>query len=476
MPRLVVVVGFLAAISICSSAGCSSGGCHSNLEPRALDAGAPASTRGPADAAVSSTDASVAATEPAFPAEVRSLRLKRSIVVRMEPSEHAERYGTVAAGTRVGWKRALENDDCSKRWIEIEPYGWVCEIYLEPSERRPRGVEVPRLEREEMVPGVYGKVIGEEPMTYRLDNDALLDGRELSGSVMVRRYGGLTIEEVDYWLIDKKKREYVSTTDIREYRPSSWSGVRLGDDTGLALPIGFPLSRKNVSHSVATYSAAQGGRFAGKIKGRKAIAVLEIAKNDNGRDIAYRVGPNQWVRAGEMRVAIKTALPAQAGPIERWIDVDLDSQVLVAYEGERPVYATLVATGSKKNPTPTGIHRIWIKFAETDMSDLAGESPYSVATVPWTQFYAKDLALHTAYWHDTFGTPRSHGCTNLAPADARFLYFWSDPELPPGWSMAKGTIDRPGSLVRIRNRDDPEPEIHGYAARILEARRARGAE
>ena len=477
MPKFVVVAGFLAAISICPSTGCSSGGCHSNLESQALDARGPAlAPEGPLDAAASATDATLANAEPAFPAEVRSLQLKRSIAVRMEPSEHAERYGTVAAGTRVGWKRAIANDDCSKRWIEIEPYGWICEVYLEPSKRRPRGVEVPRLEAEEMVPGVYGKVIGEEPLTYRLDNDALLDGRELSGSVMVRRYGDLTIEDVDYWLIDKKKREYLPATDIREYRPSTWRGVRLGDDTGLSLPIGFPLSRKNVSHSVAMYSAAKGGRFVGKVKGRKAIPVLEIATDDKGMDIAYRVGPDQWVRAGEIRVATKTAPPALAGPIERWIDIDLDRQVLVAYEGELPVYATLAATGSKKNPTATGIHRIWIKFAETDMSDLAGESPYSVATVPWTQFYAKDLALHTAYWHDTFGTPRSHGCTNLAPADARFLYFWSDPELPPGWSMAKGTIERPGSLIRIRNRDDPKPEIHGYAARIFEARRARAAE
>jgi len=47
---------------------------------------------------------------------------------------------------------------------------------------------------------------------------------------------------------------------------------------------------------------------------------------------------------------------------------------------------------------------------------------------------AKDLALHTTYWHDKLGTPRSHGCINLAPADARFLYFWSTPNVPVGWN------------------------------------------
>ena len=467
------------------------------------DAGALSAGRG--DAAVPGSEGEtgdevvVYEREPLFPPEVRSLRLLRSITVRMEPRENAERYGTVAADTRVGWRRATRNDDCDQRWIEIEPYGWVCEVYLEPSKRRPRGVEVPRLESDELVPGVYGKVIGEEPMTFQLQNDALVEGRQLSGSVMVRRYGDITVEEVEHWAIDKARREYLATSEIREYRPSEWKGTRLGDDTGLQLPVGFPLSRKNVSHRVPVFSAARGGRVVGKLEGRRPVAVLETVWEHapqgqsegqsegqtagpgedqsgvpaRGRAIAHRIGDGEWVRASEMRVAWSSAPPPDVGELERWLDIDLDSQVLVAYEGELAVYVTLVATGSRKNPTETGIYRMWVKFAETDMSDLAGESPYSVATVPWTQFYAKDLALHTAYWHDTFGTPRSHGCTNLAPIDARFLYFWSEPEVPPGWSMAKGTILRPGSLVRIHSQADPDPEYRGYAERVRHARAGR---
>ena len=73
---------------------------------------------------------------------------------------------------------------------------------------------------------------------------------------------------------------------------------------------------------------------------------------------------------------------------------------------------------------------MWLKESEADMKGLNGEDPYSVATVPWTQFFYPDddLALHTAYWHDQFGKPRSRGCVNLAPRDARWLYYWSDPQ------------------------------------------------
>jgi hypothetical protein len=105
------------------------------------------------------------------------------------------------------------------------------------------------------------------------------------------------------------------------------------------------------------------------------------------------------------------------------------------------------------------------------MSGRMGESDaYAVAMVPWTQFYENDFALHTSYWHDGFGKPRSHGCINLSPRDSRFLYFWSDPQVPVGWSMANGTVDTPGSIVRVRSGSDPEPEFKGYGLRVQQAR------
>ena len=198
--------------------------------------------------------------------------------------------------------------------------------------------------------------------------------------------------------------------------------------------------------------------------------MLETARDDGGRALAYRIGDERWVRASQMRLAERTTPPPTTQAGERWIDIDLDRQILVAYEGELPVYTTLVATGTRKHATETGIFRIWVKFAEKNMSDLAGEDPYSVATVPWAQFYDKDFALHTSYWHDRFGVRRSHGCTNLAPRDARFLYFWSEPAVPPGWSMAKGTLEHPGTLIRIRSAEQPEPGFRGYAAEIWRAR------
>src|SRR5262249_27875431 len=80
------------------------------------------------------------------------------------------------------------------------------------------------------------------------------------------------------------------------------------------------------------------------------------------------------------------------GADEPWIDVDVRTQTLVAYVGDRPVYATLVSTG-RAGPamaTPLGVHRVWAKLATSDMDDLEREDVarnYRIEDVPWVQFF-----------------------------------------------------------------------------------------
>jgi hypothetical protein len=209
-----------------------------------------------------------------------------------------------------------------------------------------------------------------------------------------------------------------------------------------------------------------------QLPARTPVSLLETFADKAGKPISYRIGDGEWIAAVDVRAFTPVAPPPMMLPNERWIDVDLDAQILVAFEGDQPVYSTMVSSGAKDTPTETGVYRMWLKESEADMKGLNGEDPYSVATVPWTQFFSpeKGLALHTAYWHDQFGHARSHGCVNLAPRDARWLYFWSDPQVPPGWTMAAGVTEAPGSIVRIRSAVDPTPEAKGYAKKVLEAR------
>jgi len=437
--------------------------------------------------------AGVPLAPPEFPEGTRSLELRRTVGVRFEPGNGAKRIGTVAVDTRVAWTRTRKGQGCTKPWIEIRPRGWVCGDYVKPSTKVPFGREVPMLDRGEVVPGVYGKVTVPNSTTYVLEKPkreprrkrgpvtsprdvdtpgpTLVEGRPLVGSVNVRRYDELVVDGKTYWKISQKDPEYVLDRSIRKHRPSDFQGSRLADDTGYAVPIGFVWPRVRGWQQAGTRSKALGGYPVRTLTVRTAVPILETSER-KGKPLAYRIGPDEWISAADVRVFQPAPPPSLLLPHERWIDIDVDDQILVAYEGDLAVYATMVSSGAKDTPTDPGIYRMWLKQSEADMKGLNGEDPYSVATVPWTQFFSpeKELALHTAYWHDSFGNQRSHGCINLAPRDARWLYFWSDPQVPPGWTMAAGVVEAPGSIVRVRTKEVPQPEIRGYARKVQEAR------
>ncbi len=80
-----------------------------------------------------------------------------------------------------------------------------------------------------------------------------------------------------------------------------------------------------------------------------------------------------------------------------------------------------------------------------------GAGDFELRDVPWIQYFSSGYALHGAYWHDVFGTPRSHGCINLAPIDARFVFNWTEPAVPDGWHGLNVSDEfGRGTLVSIR--------------------------
>lgn len=139
--------------------------------------------------------------------------------------------------------------------------------------------------------------------------------------------------------------------------------------------------------------------------------------------------------------------PASVPSSAKWTHVDLRQQVLTAYEGDRMVFATLISAGLHQGTTQPGHFRVVRKALFTTMKASATEeSSYYVEGVQWTQFFHGSVAFHTAYWHDAFGNPRSHGCVNLSPNDARWLFEWSPGDLPEGWRVVNPLAARLDSL------------------------------
>jgi lipoprotein-anchoring transpeptidase ErfK/SrfK len=106
---------------------------------------------------------------------------------------------------------------------------------------------------------------------------------------------------------------------------------------------------------------------------------------------------------------------------QRWIEIDLSRQRLIAWEGKTPVYAVIISTGKPETPTPTGTFAVQTQLRSTRMQG----ADYNVPDVPYTLFYSGNYAIHGAYWHHRFGTPVSHGCVNVAVNHARWLFHWA---------------------------------------------------
>lgn len=132
-------------------------------------------------------------------------------------------------------------------------------------------------------------------------------------------------------------------------------------------------------------------------------------------------------------------------PDEKWIEVDVTRQIVVAWEGDTPVMAFLSSTGLPGTPTVLGQYHIYWKLESALMTGPG----YYLPEVPYTMYFYNGYGLHGAYWHDSFGQPMSHGCVNLRNDNAKKLFEWADPVVPEGQTEVTSSADNPGTLVVV---------------------------
>lgn len=139
----------------------------------------------------------------------------------------------------------------------------------------------------------------------------------------------------------------------------------------------------------------------------------------------YQIGDEQWVHQFDVAKVLPTARPDDI-LTEKWVSVDLYEQVLIAYEGDTPVFTTLVSSGLPQWSTNEGSFHVYLRYQRTLMSGAYGRPDfYYLEEVPWTMYFDGDIALHGTFWHDGFGYRQSHGCVNMSIMDANWVYNWS---------------------------------------------------
>ncbi|MBX3233752.1 MAG: L,D-transpeptidase [Labilithrix sp.] len=386
-----------------------------------------------------------------------------------EPGKIELRRGSAQPGARLPLFATRRGPGCSGRWLNVGPLAWMCSDVGDFSADEPgtpalgtrpwiaEGEDLARPHRPgaRALPPIEPVSASDDGLPYRYyfaGRDGAYGFQNLQTALddspeqdLEPGFAVALLEEAtahgQKWGRTKKGR-WVAMRELSPARPNLFHGELLKEETN----VGWVVNDKVSAFTSEKLDKASGLRV------RFEKVVIEEEKGS-----ALRVGDGVWLRAKDVaRVRLVAPPPEVTGEDERWIDVDLAQQTLIAYVGKTPVFATIVSTGKGPAPdfvTHPGTFRIWVKIFTTKMDNLDKEEAdrhYAIEDVPWVQFFDKAIALHGAFWHREFGHLHSHGCVNLAPLDARWLFAFTSPHLPQGWSAVLPTKIEQGAVVRVR--------------------------
>ena len=358
--------------------------------------------------------------------------------------------------------------------------------------------DAPVLPRSDTLPDevLYGGANENPPPPFWLETGARkipnVSGFEVpNGSVFanrVRRHTGIAFVGALAAGPEFDNRHFAVTVDMRlvpvdKLKPetaSTFHGVNIEGD--VKLPVAFakpcnPNAKGTPQPCVRIYRDDEGTlKKTDDLLPTRGFLQLTGTQRKSGNTRYLEAKGGTWVRASDVGVAIiPEEWPQAAQRGEKWVDVSIEDQTLVLWEGKKAVFATVVSTGQdglddpkKSKATPRGTFRVKSKHITTTMDSNGrsaqsggaapelGESPtaddkhagnFELRDVPYVQYFQDGYAMHSAYWHDHFGLARSHGCINLAPIDALRVFRFTDPPVPDGWHGTNAENGKGSSIV-----------------------------
>lgn len=389
-----------------------------------------------------------AAPPPVPKGELRAHAYQYVSRVFSRPAKRPHARGFVRRGMVLHARDRVPGPGCRGAWYALAQGGVVCSSDGFALARAPRE-EIPQRAPEvtRAMPFSYAKVKSHDALRFhRLPTEqdeaeiarAIEAGQRLP-DVVERRLDGVyllaldTEERAGERVFERTVRgRYVRKEDLEPKPEPAMRGELISADN--PLPYAFVYGQDEAQAPV--YRLGGAGAELQQVGVADNHARIRVERELTVGDRPVVVGPAGFaLLRSQVRVARAIARPEGVPAHAKWIHVNLEEQALVAYEGDRPVFTTLVSSGKGEEfATPPGLYRVGEKHITVTMSGPdPDEGVYEVGEVPWTMYYDESYALHGAYWHDEFGKTRSHGCTNISPIDARWLFYWSDGKLPAGW-------------------------------------------
>jgi hypothetical protein len=373
------------------------------------------------------------------------------VTVLARPSFVAPLIGHVARGARIGVRGEVPTPNsrtCSTRlYYALEPFGYICSSETRPTSEPATTDPVLRVVEPTPLPYKYAMVLVEEgtlvPMWASVEDlrmHAEPERQLARGDTIALAPNTEQFEGSNYYVtVDDKVVPTAGLKVVENY--SEWQGIPLTD---VKLPFGWVTPQKG-----SVFDAPKGKKI-DQVERRTRLEILEEMTVGTSRWL--RIGEGRWMKSGELNEVRLSTRPEGTGVHAQWFDVDLGEQTVVAYSNDKPVYATLTASGREPNHTPLGNYPVWGKATAITMkSQEYDDIPYYVNKVPWVMFFQAHNALHGAYWHDRFGITKSHGCVNLAPKDAHAVFDWLEPKLPNGWTSVRYYDLTQAPVVHVRN-------------------------
>ena len=400
-----------------------------------------------------------------LPKYTKSLKVLRKARVYREPNANSDVVGFVKQYSRLPLGGYVSGSGaCPTYWLNLGYQRYICGKNLKPDRRSVLLRHQPILKKGMITPGKYGRIRRTGAPYFRNLND--LQANKPMGTFhrgdMIQLMKFKSLGGKAYWITSKKF--LVWDQDVLGYRVPRYHGIDFRK-----LNINLPAAIIRAKTKGAKVYEYPGGPVKKSVKPLKHYSIHAIYDRKKvGKTLYYRVKEG-WILARRVLSAWKGTPPPGLKKCEKWIEVNISMQTLVAYEGNEPVYMAPISSGKRRHPTKYGIFRIWAKKAISDMTSAMGASErYSVGDVPWSMFFYLGQALHGAYWHSDFGNRKSHGCVNLTPIDARWLFEWTEPKVPDGWLEVwvneKSPV--PGTLVVVRHKYDHQVPFLRYARKL----------
>jgi len=110
--------------------------------------------------------------------------------------------------------------------------------------------------------------------------------------------------------------------------------------------------------------------------------------------------------------------------VEKLIKVDIVTQILSYYFGDKLFDSFLISSGLDGMNTPEGEFKILDKVPVKHY----GGGDFDYPNTKWNLHFTTDYwryYIHGAYWHDNFGQQMSHGCVNVDYEHMEPLYWWT---------------------------------------------------